>query len=194
MESPNAHYDGVPPNGRGAVPAMVASTMHILPLAPLQAMARRAMHAMLAHNPSMLARLGEHAGARFAIDPVDCPFVFLLEPRPANPRLTVARQLQPRDWDARVSGNLVVLLGLLEGAYDGDALFFSRDLTIEGDTAAVLSLRNAIEDADLDTGRVMGLPEHFAGTVSWGATRLTAGIRELLGAPAATARLNPGPI
>jgi predicted lipid carrier protein YhbT len=193
MDRPVEHCDGVPPNGRGSMPWLLASPMQILPLAPLQAMAHRAMHAMLAHNPSMLARLGEHAGARFAIDPVDCPIVFLIEPRPAHPRLTVARQLQSSDWDARISGNLVVLLGLLEGAYDGDALFFSRDLTIEGDTAAVLSLRNAIEDADLDTGRVLGLPDHLAGSVSWGASRLTAGIRSLLGAPVATG-LKPGPL
>ena len=38
----------------------------------------------------------------------------------------------------------------MHGAFDGDALFFSRDLVIEGDTAAVLALRNAIDDAELD--------------------------------------------
>lgn len=173
---------------------MVAGTMQVLPLAPLQSIAQRTMRAILAHNPTLLARLGEHAGARFAIDPVDCPFVFLLEPRPAEPRLLVVRQLPASAWDARISANLFVLLGLLEGAYDGDALFFSRDLTIEGDTAAVLSLRNAIEDADLEAGRVLGFPEHLAESVSWGANRLAAGIRVLLGAPAATAGMKPDPL
>ena len=31
---------------------------------------------------------------------------------------------------------------------DGDALFFSRDLMIEGDTEAVVCLRNALDDMD----------------------------------------------
>ena len=39
---------------------------------------------------------------------------------------------------------------LLEGRVDGDALMFSRDLTIEGDVEAVLALRNAIDDTQLD--------------------------------------------
>ena len=45
---------------------------------------------------------------------------------------------------------LAALLGMVHGAYDGDALFFSRDLVIEGDTAAVLALRNAMDNAELD--------------------------------------------
>jgi predicted lipid carrier protein YhbT len=39
---------------------------------------------------------------------------------------------------------------LVHGAYDGDALFFSRDLVVEGDTGAALALRNAVDDAGLD--------------------------------------------
>ena len=39
---------------------------------------------------------------------------------------------------------------MIHGAYDGDALFFSRDIVIEGDTAAGLALRNAIDNAELD--------------------------------------------
>ncbi len=41
---------------------------------------------------------------------------------------------------------------MLHGRYDGDALFFSRDLMIEGDTEVVLALRNALDDAELDLG------------------------------------------
>ena len=38
----------------------------------------------------------------------------------------------------------------MHGAFDGDALFFSRDLIIEGDTEAVLALRNAIDNEEID--------------------------------------------
>ena len=52
--------------------------------------------------------------------------------------------------DARISGPLAALIGLVHGAFDGDALFFSRDLVISGDTGAALALRNAVDDAELD--------------------------------------------
>jgi O2-independent ubiquinone biosynthesis accessory factor UbiT len=51
--------------------------------------------------------------------------------------------------DATISGSLLSLISLLEGRVDGDALFFSRDLTVEGDTEAVLTLRNAVDSADI---------------------------------------------
>ena len=37
---------------------------------------------------------------------------------------------------------------LVEARIDGDALFFSRSLIIEGDTEAVVCLRNALDDMD----------------------------------------------
>jgi predicted lipid carrier protein YhbT len=39
---------------------------------------------------------------------------------------------------------------MAEGASDGDALFFSREINIEGNTDAILALRNAIDDAELN--------------------------------------------
>lgn len=39
---------------------------------------------------------------------------------------------------------------MLHGREDGDALFFSGALEISGDTSAVLALRNALDDAELD--------------------------------------------
>ncbi len=44
---------------------------------------------------------------------------------------------------------MLSLIDLLGGRVDGDALFFSRDLVIEGDTEAVLTLRNAIDGAGI---------------------------------------------
>ena len=39
---------------------------------------------------------------------------------------------------------------MIHGTLDGDALFFSRDITIEGNTDAILALRNAIDAAEID--------------------------------------------
>lgn len=44
----------------------------------------------------------------------------------------------------------MALLNLLDGKVDGDALFFSRSLTVEGDTEALLTLRNAMDSDDID--------------------------------------------
>ena len=42
----------------------------------------------------------------------------------------------------------MTLLGMIDGRYDGDALFFTRDLIVEGDTEAVVCLRNAVDDVE----------------------------------------------
>lgn len=44
----------------------------------------------------------------------------------------------------------MTLAQLAQGNGDGDALFFSRDITIEGDTEAIVALRNALDDSSLD--------------------------------------------
>ena len=38
------------------------------------------------------------------------------------------------------------LLDMIDGSLDGDAMFFSRDLKVTGDTEAVVALRNALDD------------------------------------------------
>jgi predicted lipid carrier protein YhbT len=39
---------------------------------------------------------------------------------------------------------------MADGSYDGDALFFSRTIVVEGDLEAVLALRNAVDDAGVN--------------------------------------------
>ncbi len=173
--------------GRGHLPVLAARAMGLLPTAPLAFTTNAVMVSVLARYPGMLRRLGEHADKRFAVDPIDCPFAFILEPRQIRPRLSVVTTLTNVDHDARIAGAALVLLGLLDGTYDGDALFFSRDLVIEGDTAAVLALRNAIEDAELDPGRILGVPARFSPLVGGGLRDLADALRRNLGAPNAMA-------
>lgn len=126
-------------------PAIMARCM---PLAPLSLTLTQVAQRVARHHPGLFRRLGEHGHARFILDPTDLPFILHLEPRGGNPRLTALRH-NP-EADARIAGPLSGLIGLVHGAFDGDALFFSRDLVIEGDTGAALALRNAIDDAELD--------------------------------------------
>ena len=107
-----------------------------------------AFRAVLDRHPGLLERLGPHAGKRFAFLPTDLPFGFVLVP--AERRLSVRRRNGILRADVEIAGPFFVLLALLEGRLDGDAVFFSRELAIGGDTEAVLALRNAIDDNALD--------------------------------------------
>jgi len=136
-----------------AAPALISVALRPLPLAPLQPLLAALLSAVIRQHPGIFERLGEHVGKRFGVDPTDLPFAFVLEPRPGASRMTAVRVL-PRDGlDARVAGPFVGLIGLANGTFDGDALFFSRDLSIEGDIEAIVALRNAMDDAGVDIVR-----------------------------------------
>ncbi|MFA6966247.1 MULTISPECIES: SCP2 domain-containing protein [Bosea] len=145
-----APTDAVPPT----LPALVALALRPLPLAPLQPALALMLRRIGQCHPRLYGRLGEHASKRFGIDPTDLPFRFVLEPRPQRPSVRAVRSL-PKGLDAQIRGPLSALIGMAEGSLDGDALFFSRMLVVEGDVEAVLALRNAIDDARLDLGALL---------------------------------------
>ncbi len=131
-------------------PAAGAAALRFAPLTPLSMAGARLVKNLGLRHPSLFARLGDLAEKTFLIDPTDLPFVFRLEPQPDAPRLEAFRRDDAGRWDARIAGPLAALLGMVHGVYDGDALFFSRDMLIEGDTEAVLALRNAIDNEEID--------------------------------------------
>ena len=132
------------------IPSPLAAGLRVLPLAPLaQALTLLSRRLVRAH-PGLIDRLGPFARCSFAIDPTDLPVTLLMRPDRTAMRITLHRT--PPKADARIAGPLAALLGLVHGTWDGDALFFSRDLMVEGDTSAALALRNAIDDAELDLG------------------------------------------
>lgn len=99
-------------------------------------------------HPHAFERLTELEEGDILIDPVDMPRAFRVGVGPAGVRLEVC----DRDAmaDAVVRGEMRYLLDLMEGRTDGDALFFTRDLVIEGDTELVVALRNAVDGEDID--------------------------------------------
>jgi predicted lipid carrier protein YhbT len=137
-------------------PRLAQAAAGLLPRAPLQILLNRLAPKVAERHPGLFRRLGPHAAKTFAIDPTDLPLAFLLTPRPggvetAPPRIRIVRgAVREGEADARIAGPLAALLGMVHGVYDGDALFFSRDVIFEGDTEAAVALRNAIDDAELD--------------------------------------------
>ncbi len=168
---------------RGHLPPVIAKVASLLPLLPLELVARHLIANAMAARPSFASRLAEHTGRVFAIDPVDCPFVFLMTPNDVRTAMRVVRSLSESAYDARIAAPLVVLLGMIDGTYDGDALFFSRDLVIEGDTGACLALRNAIENAELDPSLVLGLPQRVHGPFNRATDFMFGHLRRALDAP-----------
>lgn len=121
------------------------------------------MAIMRRRHGAVFERLSALGGKRVRIEPSGFPLAFLLAlTPPAGARLRLA---DPRDTaDAVIRGPLAVLLDLLEGRLDGDALFFSRLLTIEGDTEVILALRNAVDGEDIDLAADLASPlGHLAG-------------------------------
>jgi predicted lipid carrier protein YhbT len=124
-----------------------------LPLAPLQILLDAALATMRRRHPAVFARMAEAGEPSFLIDPVDLPLAFRLDFGTPAPRLAVLRDKSAAEATAAVRGPFQLLLTLLEGRIDGDALFFSRELIVEGDTEAVLALRNAVDGAGIDLVR-----------------------------------------
>ena len=122
-----------------------------LPIAALQPILTLAMNLMVKKYDDIFQRLQILNDPIFLIDPIDLPFIFILEPCAATPKLIIKNKL-PDDIKptAAIKGSISSLIELLEGRIDGDALFFSRDLTVEGNTEALLTLRNAVDGADIN--------------------------------------------
>lgn len=118
------------------------------PLPLLSLLLSRTARRVARARPELFDRLGRHGGSRYLLDATDLPFVLLLVPDPARPRLTAHRRGAAVPHDARIAGRLLALLDMIDGRLDGDALFFSRALIVEGDTEAVVTLRNALDDCD----------------------------------------------
>ena len=115
-----------------------------------------AMQPLLAHivadvtrrRPELFARLGDNSKKLFLIDPVNMPLVLLLRPDPKAPELVARERSSDLAHDVRIAGKLGELLRLIDGGADSDALFFTRDIVVEGDTEAIVALRNAIDDME----------------------------------------------
>lgn len=121
-----------------------------VPVFPLRPIFSRLIKTLAMRHESLFERLGAYGGKQFLIDPVDMPVVLRMVPDISNPELEPFARRDMPECDAVISGPLLSLIRLVSGKEDGDALFFSRELVIKGDTEAVLALRNAIDDLDID--------------------------------------------
>jgi len=142
-------------------PILLASlALQPLPVKLFTPIAARILKKIELSYPDIFDRLKPLGSCQFSIVPTDfhCHFYVSLENGAAQ--ISVLPKGQSIDQPvgtvtATISGPLLSLLKLLEGRVDGDALFFSRELTVEGDTEAVLTLRNAVDSADISLEKML---------------------------------------
>lgn len=145
---------------------LVGLALRPLPLFPLQPALAFTLWRLRRRHPGVFDRLSEVGDRSFAVHPVELPFAVRLSFTRGEPTLRACPAADAGRADGVVRGPLIALYALMEGRIDGDALFFARTLSFEGDTAAVVALRNALDGAGIDLLeemlRSLGILEHPA--------------------------------
>jgi O2-independent ubiquinone biosynthesis accessory factor UbiT len=130
---------------------IVRGAMHVTPPFVLSRAVDALMRRMERAHPKLFKNLARLKPAVVHVEPSDLPHRFEL--KYGGDEKAKVRLLQKWDKgtaDAYVKGNIDILLNLLEGRIDGDALFFTRGLVITGDTAAIVALRNTLDREEID--------------------------------------------
>ncbi len=136
-------------SGGGGIEARgFARLLPPLPLFPVQPLLSHVVRSVAGRHPELFARMGDACKKRFLIDPYNLPFFLVLKPDPDRPQLTAYNRGRTAAHDVRITGSFATLLRMIDGQTDSDALFFNRELSITGDTEAIVALRNALDDMD----------------------------------------------
>ncbi|PVB62360.1 SCP2 sterol-binding domain-containing protein [Labrenzia sp. 011] len=175
-----------------SLPPVVSTLIEPLPRSPIEALLSVFTRRLVARRPDLLRRLGAVVHVPIAIVPDDMPHAFLLSLDADNSRVAICEKNEIGDAEAIIRAPFLVLLGLLDGTYDGDALFFSRDLRIQGRTEYVLALRNTLEEANLTCGEFFGLADAPARWVDDITRSLLAQVRHFASVSAEWSNRAPG--
>jgi predicted lipid carrier protein YhbT len=126
---------------------------------PVETLLTASLRGVARRKPEAFERLGPVRHATIRISPADLPVAFEMRPDGVAGSIRVVR---PDSDDgaasARISGPLLTLLALFDGRGDADGAFFQRRIDIDGDTAAILALHNALEASELTMADILGLP------------------------------------
>lgn len=153
---------------------LVRGVMRLLPPPLTAAGAALLLRRMARAHPALFRDLAALPQATIRIEPTDLPHRFTLRLGDGPPRLALAGD-DGAPADTCVKGRLEALVALLEGRLDSDMAFFSRAITITGDTAAVVGLRNTLERDGIEVmAEVAGLLGPLARPAQAAARRLDA--------------------
>jgi O2-independent ubiquinone biosynthesis accessory factor UbiT len=133
-------------------------------------------------RPDVFERLGPFCRSHFLVEPTDLPMSFLISPDGKAARIRSFRSANAVEKDVHIKGPILILLGLLDGTFDGDALFFNRMISVTGKTDALVALRNSIEEAELQPSDFLGLKGEPARILDRTVRMALADLRRLFGA------------
>jgi len=130
---------------------IVRGAMHVTPPFVLARAVGALLRGMQRAHPKLFQNLARLKPAVIHVEPTDLPHRFELKyGGDEKPTVRVLDKGGQGAADAYIKGDLDILLNLLEGRIDGDALFFTRGLVITGDTAAIVGLRNTLDREEID--------------------------------------------
>lgn len=151
-----------------------------------------ALTAVLAarRHPALFERLADIPNPTFALVPDELPIAFVLRADTRRPMLWALPKdaLGAATVAATIRGPLRLLAALAQGRLDADALFFSREIALEGSTEAAVALRNALDNAELGGLAELVLPPGPAAALASRLMRLGGDILEGLHARVARGR------
>lgn len=150
-------------------------------------------HFAARRHPDLFERLAAIPDPTFAMVPDELPVAVIVRADTRRPRMrAVAKSdLDPARVAAVVRGPLSRLAALADGRLDGDALFFSREIAIEGSTEAAVALRNALDNAELGGLVELVFPPGRAARLVQRLLRLGGGILERVHARSTAQRAAP---
>ncbi|AYD03193.1 SCP2 sterol-binding domain-containing protein [Neorhizobium sp. NCHU2750] len=135
------------------IPPIFAAPLTMIPIPLIERICKVMFGRIAKAHPGLFERLDEHRAKRFAFLPTDLPLAFVVVPE----RQEISVMRKPAETgtldlraDAVTEAPLFLLLALMEGRCDADALFFSRDLSVTGDMEAMLAMRNALDASSID--------------------------------------------
>jgi O2-independent ubiquinone biosynthesis accessory factor UbiT len=131
--------------------ALLRAGAVMMPSALLERVLARVQRGLLRSHPKLFDNLARLDPATIHVAPVDLPYRFRLTLGCTPATLSIVER-DDDGADARVTASVATLVELLEGRIDGDALFFRRDLVVEGNTAAVVGLRNVLDREEIRLG------------------------------------------
>jgi predicted lipid carrier protein YhbT len=130
---------------------IVRGAMHATPPFVLARAVDAVIRGMQRAHPKLFRNLARLKPCVVHVEPSDLTHRFELKyGGDEKARVRVLQKWEQGTADAVVKGNLDILLNLLEGRIDGDALFFTRGLVITGDTSAIVALRNTLDREEID--------------------------------------------
>lgn len=121
-----------------------------MPAPVLTPFVRRLNHMMRRRHPDLVAAFAALDPAVVYVCPTGLRHRFALAFGGGQLEIRVMAASDNSTAQAVIKGELAILFDLLEGRYDGDAMFFTRDLQITGDTAVIVALRNTLDREEID--------------------------------------------